>query len=123
VAASAVKGERLRTLLDDRLGEHSNVGEIRGRGLMVGLELVTDRVSRQPFPRAVRLTESIVRGARSRGLLVYSGTGNADGVMATIVLGPPFIVTDDELVAIADRLTATIEAAVAAAREDPLAIR
>ncbi len=124
VVASATKGDRLLGLLALRLGDHPNVGEIRGRGLMVGLELVADRVSRQPFPRAARLTESIVRGARSRGLLVYSASGNADGVDGDLILlGPPFIVTDDELVAIADRLTAAIEAAVTAVREDPLAGR
>jgi hypothetical protein len=124
VTASAAKGERLRALLDARLAEHPHVGEIRGRGLLVGLELVANRESRAPFPRATRLTESVVRAARSRGLLVYSGTGNADGVDGDLILlGPPFIVTDDELVAIADRLTDTIDAAVTAAREDPLATR
>ena len=124
VTASATKGERLRALLEIRLGDHPNVGEIRGRGLLLGLELVTDRASRRPFPRAVRLVESIVRGARSRGLLVYSGTGNADGVDGDLILlGPPFVVTDEELAAIVDRLAESIEEAVAAARRDPLAGR
>ena len=57
VEASATMGDRLRALLTDRLGDHPNVGDIRGRGLMVGLELVADRPSRRPYPRAVRLTE------------------------------------------------------------------
>ena len=49
-------------------------------------------------PRAARITEAVVRGARERGVLVYSGTGNADGTNGDmILLGPPFIVTDDEL--------------------------
>ncbi len=46
----------------------------------MGIELVAEGASRAAFPRAARLTESIVRGARGRGVLVYSGTGNADGV-------------------------------------------
>ena len=50
VEASAVKGQRLRQLLDERLADHPNVGEIRGRGLMVGVELVADRSTREPFP-------------------------------------------------------------------------
>jgi hypothetical protein len=110
VEASAGKGALLRDLLGARLGGHPHVGEIRGRGLMVGLELVADRESREPFPRAARLTESIVSAARERGVLLYSGTGNADGVDGdTILLGPPFVVTDGELVRIADVVTESIE--------------
>jgi hypothetical protein len=116
VAASAAKGERLKALLHERLDAHPNVGEVRGRGLMVGVELVADRETRAPFPRADRLTERIVRTARDAGLLLYSGTGLADGTNGdAILLGPPFVVTDDELVRIADGLAAAIEAAMAAA--------
>jgi adenosylmethionine-8-amino-7-oxononanoate aminotransferase len=65
---------------------------------MVGVELVEDRSTREPVPRTARLTEAIVRGARTRGVLLYSGTGNADGVNGdTLLLGPPFVVTDEEL--------------------------
>ena len=114
IDASATKGERLRTLAAAAFGEHPAVGEIRGRGLMVGLELVADRDTRKPFPRAARIAEAVVRGARERGVLVYSGTGNANGVDGdTILLGPPFVVTDGELERIADVLAESIEAAVA----------
>lgn len=110
VEASAAKGERLRALLDERLASHPNVGEIRGRGLLLGVELVADRESHSPFPRAARVTEGIVRSARGRGLLLYSGTGLADGTNGdAIVLGPPFVVTDAELVAIADGLAEAID--------------
>jgi len=113
VEASAAKGARLIGLLQDRLAEHPAVGEIRGRGLMVGLELVADRTTRLPYPRAARVTEAVVGAARRRGVLVYSGTGNADGVDGdTILLGPPFIVTDDELVRIADVLAEAVTEAV-----------
>jgi adenosylmethionine-8-amino-7-oxononanoate aminotransferase len=113
VEASATKGERLIGLLRDRLTDHPAVGEIRGRGLMVGLELVADRETRLPYPRAARLTEAVVGAARRRGVLVYSGTGNADGTDGdTILLGPPFIVTDDELVRIADVLGEAVSEAV-----------
>ena len=113
VEASATKGERLRTLLTSAMGDHPAVGEIRGRGLMVGLELVADRETRAPFPRAAKITEAVVRGARERGVLVYSGTGNANGVDGdTILLGPPFVVTDAELVSIVDALADAIEQAL-----------
>ena len=91
---------------------------IRGRGLLVGVELVRDRETREPYPRASRLAEAVVRTARERGLLLYSGTGNANGVDGdTILLGPPFVVTDDELVRIADGLAEAIELAVASIGE------
>jgi hypothetical protein len=115
VGASATKGDRLQGLLRARLDGHPHVGEIRGRGLLVGLELVADRETRAPFPRTDRVTESIVRAARASGLLLYSGTGLADGTNGdAILLGPPFVITDDELVAVADRLTDAIEASVPA---------
>ncbi len=113
VAASASKGNRLRQLLDERLGGHPNVGEIRGRGLLQGVELVGDRESRLPFPRASQVTESVVRAARDAGVLLYWGTGNANGTDGDqILLGPPFVVTDAELERIVDVLGNAIEAVV-----------
>jgi adenosylmethionine-8-amino-7-oxononanoate aminotransferase len=113
VDASRAKGERLQGLLRERLAADDHVGDIRGRGLMVGLELVDDRETRRPFPRTARLTESVVRAARDRGVLVYSGTGTANGVDGdTILLGPPFVVTDDEMVRIADAVTDAITTAI-----------
>ena len=114
VGASATKGVRFRDLLEARLGAHPNVGEIRGRGLLIGLALVADRTTRAAFPRTARLTEAIIRGARSRGVLVYSSTGNADGVNGDLILlGPPFVVTDEELVRIVAGLAEAIEEGVA----------
>ena len=120
VEASATKGTRLRELLEGRLGDHPNVGEVRGRGLLVGVELVADRATRDAFPRTARLTEAIVRGARSRGVLLYSGTGTADGVNGdTILLGPPFVITDDELTRIVAVVGDAIEEAVATVLREP----
>ncbi|MDO8485962.1 MAG: aminotransferase class III-fold pyridoxal phosphate-dependent enzyme, partial [Candidatus Limnocylindrales bacterium] len=116
VEASATKGERLMANLRARLGDDPHVGEIRGRGLLVGVELVADRASREPFLRTARITEAVVRAARDRGLLVYSGTGNANGVDGdTILLGPPFVITDAELEQVVERLGEAIETAVIAA--------
>lgn len=113
VAASATKGDRLRAMLTDALGQHPNVGEVRGRGLMVGLEIVADRETRAPFPRSSKVAEAVVRAARERGVLVYSGTGNADGTNGdTILLGPPFVITDDELGRIVEVLAEAIPAAI-----------
>jgi adenosylmethionine-8-amino-7-oxononanoate aminotransferase len=115
VEASATKGERLRELLGKRLGDHPNVGEVRGRGLLVGVELVADRTTREPVSRSVRLTEAVLSAARDRGVLFYSGTGNANGVDGdTILVGPPFVVGGDELSQIAVVLGDAIEEAVEA---------
>jgi adenosylmethionine-8-amino-7-oxononanoate aminotransferase len=120
VEASATKGRRLRELLDGRLGDHPNVGEVRGRGLLVGVELVADRSTRAAFPRAARLTEAIVRGARSRGVLLYSGTGTADGINGdTILLGPPFVITDDELTRVVAVVGEAIDEGVATVQSSP----
>jgi adenosylmethionine-8-amino-7-oxononanoate aminotransferase len=116
VEASALKGERLITMLSVHLGDHRAVGEVRGRGLLVGLELVADRETRMPYPRAARVAETIVAAARDRGVLLYSGTGNANGVDGdTILLGPPFIVTEPELERIVGVLGESIEVATLAA--------
>jgi adenosylmethionine-8-amino-7-oxononanoate aminotransferase len=120
VAASAAKGERLRTMLHETLAEHPHVGEVRGRGLMVGLELVEDRETRAPFPRSARLTEGVVRAAREAVVLVYSGTGTANGVDGdAILLGPPFVVTDAELERIVDVVATSIDRAVAGVSAAP----
>ncbi|MBA3875329.1 MAG: aspartate aminotransferase family protein [Anaerolinea sp.] len=115
VATSAAKGDRLQALLRDRLADNPDVGEIRGRGLMVGIELVADRETHAPFPRAARVTEAVVRAAKSQGVLLYSGTGLADGTDGdSILLGPPFIVTDDELARIVEVLGNAVDAATTA---------
>jgi adenosylmethionine-8-amino-7-oxononanoate aminotransferase len=118
VEASATKGERLLALLTDRMGRHPNVGEIRGRGLLIGLELVADRATRRPFPRSARLIEGVMSHARAAGLLMYHGTGNADGTNGdTVLLGPPFVVTDRELLQIADTLTIAVDRAATEAAQ------
>jgi adenosylmethionine-8-amino-7-oxononanoate aminotransferase len=116
VEASAAKGERLTGLLRDRLGDHPHAGDVRGRGLMVGVELVADRGTTAPFPRASKVTEAVVRSAKAAGVLLYSGTGMADGTDGDgILLGPPFVVTDEELVRIADVTASAVDAAARAA--------
>jgi adenosylmethionine-8-amino-7-oxononanoate aminotransferase len=113
VVASAAKGERLLAGLVRRLGDHPAVGEIRGRGLLLGIELVQDRGTRAAYPRASRLVETVLRLARAQGLLLYSGTGNANGVDGdVVVIGPPFVVTDDELDRIVDGLADALDAAL-----------
>jgi adenosylmethionine-8-amino-7-oxononanoate aminotransferase len=109
VAAAEVQGKRLRTALEERLGGHRAVGDIRGLGLLVGVELVADEATRAPYPRAERLTERLAAAARERGLLVYPSTGCADGRDGDlVVLGPPLVISDAEV----DEAVALLGAAV-----------
>jgi adenosylmethionine-8-amino-7-oxononanoate aminotransferase len=112
VEASAEKGIRLVTLLKGALEEQPAVGEIRGRGLMIGIEFVADRSTRRPFPRSARVAETVLGAARERGVLVYMGTGNADGLDGdSILLGPPFVITDEEMQRVADVLAEAVDVA------------
>jgi adenosylmethionine-8-amino-7-oxononanoate aminotransferase len=98
VEASAEKGERLLKELTATLGDHPHVGDVRGLGLMVGVELVEDRGTKRPFDRSAKVTERVVTAARDAGLLLYSSTGCADGTNGDLLmLGPPFVITDAEL--------------------------
>ncbi|MGH9321017.1 MAG: aspartate aminotransferase family protein [Vicinamibacteria bacterium] len=74
------------------------VGDIRGRGLLAGIELVRDRKTKEPFPRSRKLAEEVARRAFEKGLIIYYGTGMANGVDGdTLVLGPPFVVEEHEI--------------------------
>ncbi|MCC2664154.1 MAG: aminotransferase, partial [Geminicoccaceae bacterium] len=109
------QGDRLRELLAARFGAHPNVGEIRGRGLFQGLELVADRASKRPFAPEHKLHARIKAEAMARGLLCYPMGGTIDGRAGDhLLLAPPYIVSDGELEAIVERLAQAIAAALAA---------
>ncbi len=74
------------------------VGDVRGRGLLIGIELVADRETKEPFPRAAGVAERVTQAAKDLGLLVYPSTGCANGVDGDLFLiGPPLVVTDAQL--------------------------
>jgi adenosylmethionine-8-amino-7-oxononanoate aminotransferase len=81
---------------------------------MIGVEFVEDRATRRAYPRAARIAEGVLTAARERGVLVYMGSGNADGVDGdTIILGPPFVITDDELQRVAEVIAEAVDVATA----------
>jgi adenosylmethionine-8-amino-7-oxononanoate aminotransferase len=111
VQAAAERGEELIEGLRAMFGSHPMVGDIRGDGLLIGLELVQDRSSRSARPRSDDITSRLVDAARDRGLLVYPAAGCADGIEGDgILLGPPFIVSSEEVGMIVDRLASSLEA-------------
>ena len=108
------QGAALLDLLDRRLGTHPHVGDIRGRGLFTGIELVADRATKAPFDPAQKLHARVKRAAMARGLLCYPGGGGADGRAGNhILLAVPFIARRPDIVRIVDRLAPAIDDAIA----------
>lgn len=106
-------GARLEGLLLDVFGAHAQIGDIRGRGLFWGIELVQDRASKQPFDPARKVHARIKKEAMARGLMVYPMGGTVDGRYGDhVLLAPPFITSDSELAQIVERLEAAIRAAL-----------
>lgn len=86
------------------------VGDVRGRGLLAGIEFVADRDSRAPFPRARRFAERFTEAAERAGLLVWPNTGHADGVNGDLVmLAPPFVISESEIDLIVERFLQAYE--------------
>lgn len=111
VAASARMGEYLRRKLES-LRELPTVGDVRGLGLMAGVELVADEASKRPFPRAQKVAERVQAAALARGVILYYSAGLADGLDGdAILLGPPFIVTEAQI----DEIVAVLRQAIAEA--------
>jgi adenosylmethionine-8-amino-7-oxononanoate aminotransferase len=109
VARAATMGERLRADLAAALDDVAIVGDVRGLGMMLGIELVRDRGTKEPFARAERVTERVVGAAREDGLLLYSSTGHVDGRDGDLLmLGPPFSITDDDATQLVERTTSAI---------------
>jgi adenosylmethionine-8-amino-7-oxononanoate aminotransferase len=102
-------GASLLEALRGELGSADHVGDVRGAGMMIGIELVRDRETKEPFARERQITERIVAAARDGGLLLYSSTGHVGGRNGDLVmLGPPFILTDDEAELLVERTVAAV---------------
>jgi adenosylmethionine-8-amino-7-oxononanoate aminotransferase len=102
-------GQSVRARLEAALADCAAVGDVRGLGLMIGIELVRDRGTKAPFPRPERVTERVVSAAREAGLLLYSSTGHADGLNGDLVmLGPPFSISDEDASLLLERTTAAV---------------
>jgi adenosylmethionine-8-amino-7-oxononanoate aminotransferase len=105
------QGELLLKELAEATVDHPQVGDVRGLGLMAGVELVADRATKEPHQRSNQVTERVLAAARERGLLLYSSTGCADGTNGDLVmLGPPFTISDDERGLLVERTAAAIAA-------------
>ena len=107
-------GKELLAALEP-LRQHPNVGDIRGLGLLLGIEFVKNQATREPFPRAHGFAERVRQAALAEGVTTYPIQGCADGEQGDhILLAPPFIITSDEIRFLTRALAAAIKRAVAA---------
>lgn len=103
------RGTLLEQRLQERFGNHRHIGDIRGRGLFLGLELVADRAGKTPFDPALKLHTRIKHAALARGLACYPGGGTVDGVHGDhVVLAPPYVISPNEIELVVDRLDGAI---------------
>jgi adenosylmethionine-8-amino-7-oxononanoate aminotransferase len=106
-------GARLDSQLAERFGNHRHIGNIRGRGLFMAVELVADRATKAPFDPKAKLHARIKRAAMARGLMVYPAGGTVDGAAGDhVLIAPPFISTPGTIDLIVERLGDAIDAAI-----------
>ena len=101
-------GEKLGALLKQELLPLAQVGDIRGKGFMWGIEIVTDKKTKLPFDRSLKITERLFQALFDKGYLVYKSTGLAGTHGDALVLAPPSIISDDEM----QMLVKAIQAAI-----------
>ncbi|AOY94068.1 aspartate aminotransferase family protein [Cupriavidus sp. USMAA2-4] len=103
------RGEQLRARLREALGAHPNLGDVRGRGLFVGVEFVADRASKATLDPALKTHARLKTAAMQQGLLVYPMGGTVDGVHGDhVLLAPPFICTEADIERIVARFVAAV---------------
>jgi hypothetical protein len=108
-------GDRLDALLRERLGGHPNVGDLRGRGLFRGIELVADRARKAPLAPGAKTHARIKAAALERGLLCYPMGGTIDGEQGDhVLLAPPFTCSIGHLEELVDKLGSALEAVLPA---------
>lgn len=95
-------GPYMLQALRDRLGQHAHVGDIRGKGLMLGIELVHDRGTKEALPMANRTGRQVLKAAANRGLITRA-------LGDTLVFAPPLVITRADADAIVDRFGAAVE--------------
>ncbi|HEX7648139.1 MAG TPA: aminotransferase class III-fold pyridoxal phosphate-dependent enzyme, partial [Noviherbaspirillum sp.] len=106
------RGQQLMSGLRERFAGHPYVGEVRGRGLFQGVELVADRETKQPFDAKLKVHAKIKAEALARGLMVYPMGGTIDGSRGDhVLLAPPFIASAETIAEIIDRLADAIDVA------------
>lgn len=104
------KGQYLQKNLELHLGQNQFVGDIRGRGLFRGIEIVKDRSTKEPFQKKLNIAGKIKKQALDIGLICYPMQGTVDGSKGDhILIAPPFIINESEINEISAKLKSTID--------------
>ncbi len=107
------QGDSLVERLEQKFGQHPNVGDIRGRGLFRGIELVADRETKAPFDPSKGVAAKIKKAAFAEGLICYPMSGTIDGRQGDhILLAPPFIIEDAQIDELTDKLDRAISVGI-----------
>jgi adenosylmethionine-8-amino-7-oxononanoate aminotransferase len=107
-------GGKLQAALEAEFGQHPNVGDIRGRGLFRGIELVADRSSKAPFDPGLGIAGKIKKAAFAEGLICYPMSGTRDGRNGDhVLLAPPFILEEEQIGELVSKLSAAIKGVLA----------
>ena len=110
-----IRGEALRRDLHEALDRFDQVGDVRGRGYLIGIELVRDRATKEPFPAERAVSHTIGRRAFEDGLICYPCAGHVGGVLGdTIIVAPPYNAREAELAELIGKLTGAVERTLAA---------
>jgi adenosylmethionine-8-amino-7-oxononanoate aminotransferase len=113
IARVRAQGETLTAALTAAFGQHAHVGDIRGRGLFRGVELVEDRATKRPFDPARKLHARIKAAAMDEGLIVYPAGGTVNGREGDhILIAPPFIIEDAQIDELVGKLSRALETAL-----------
>jgi len=97
------------------LRQHPHVGDVRGLGLLAGIEFVKDKATRAPFPRKDNIAGKIFQAAMDQGVLTYPTQGCVDGVSGDhILLAPPFIISSEECHIAARAIASAVEKVLSA---------
>ena len=103
-------GGMLKSALSEQFGTHRYVGDIRGRGLFLALELVRDRRTKEPFEAELKLAERIRVRAMENGLVCYPMGGVVDGKRGeNVMIAPPFIIEERHVFELVDKLNKTLD--------------
>ena len=104
------RSAQLLNELKNQFNTHLNVGDIRGRGLFIGLELVKDRDTKKPFDPSLRIAANIKRLAFEAGLICYPMSGTRDGKWGDhILLAPPFIINEKQIMELVEKVAVSLK--------------
>ncbi len=110
-------GDKLQAALESAMGGHPNVGDIRGRGLFRGVEIVADRGTKDPFDPGLGVAAKLKKACFADGLMVYPMSGTVDGRLGDhVLIAPPFIIDESHVAEIASKLSGALERVLAEAK-------